>query len=85
MKTLSIIFIAIVLLTSAIGVTTVVAMNTATDKTSCTLDSSNIYKMVEATALDKEARQHAAAHDTEHVDAQSLGIKKSIVSDVVYN
>ena len=87
MKTLSIVsivLIAIVLLSSIISVTTVVTLSTVKDNTSCTLDSSNIYKMVEATAMDKAAKEYALSHDMEYVDTNSPNAERHIVPEVVY-
>ena len=87
MKTLSIVsivLIAIVLLSSIISVTTVVTLSTVKDNTSCTLDSGNIYKMVEATAMDKAAKEYAHSHDMEYVDTNSPNAERHIVPEVVY-
>lgn len=80
MKVLSIIFIAIVLLTSIIGVGAVAIRNTDADKSPCTLDSANIYRIVEATALDKEAKEYAHQNSAGH----TMELNKNIVSEVVY-
>ena len=84
MKTLSIVLIAIVLLSSIIGVTTAVTINAVKDHTSYTLDSGNIYKMVEATAMDKAAKECAVSHDMDNVCMQSSNVEKHIVPEVVY-
>lgn len=84
MKTLSIVLIAIVLLSSIIGVTTAVTSNAVKDHPSCTLDSGNIYKMVEATAMDKAAKEYAVSHDGDNVCIQSSNVEKHIVPEVVY-
>lgn len=84
MKTLSIVFIAIVLLSSIIGVTTAVTINAVKNNTSCTLDSGNIYKMVKATSMDKAAKEYAVSHDMEYVNIHSSNVEKHIVPEVVY-
>lgn len=85
MKALSIVFIAIVLLSSIIGVATVVTANTIADDTCLTLDSANIYRMVEASAMDKESTTYATNHDSRNCNVQSIAVENSIVSEVVFN